>query len=82
MKSTNKVLILGATGGIGGEIARKLIRDEWDVRALRRSTPQNSDRNNSISWISGDALNAGVGINSNRWPVSTCAGIGILMGQQ
>jgi uncharacterized protein YbjT (DUF2867 family) len=36
MKSTNKVLILGATGGIGGEIARKLIRDEWDVRALRR----------------------------------------------
>lgn len=58
MKSINKVLILGATGGIGGEIARKLIRDEWDVRALRRSTPQNSDRNNSISWISGDALNA------------------------
>ena len=23
MKNTNKVLILGATGGIGGEIARK-----------------------------------------------------------
>jgi len=39
-------------------LARKLIRDEWDVRALRRCTPQNADRNNSISWIIGDALNA------------------------
>ena len=29
MKNTNKVLILGATGGIGGEIARKLIREKW-----------------------------------------------------
>ncbi len=49
MKSTNKVLILGATGGIGGEIARKLIRDEWDVRALRRSAPQHDDRNESMT---------------------------------
>lgn len=58
MKSTNKVLILGATGGIGGEIARKLIRDEWDVRALRRSIPQNDEHNKSITWVSGDAQNA------------------------
>ncbi|MEB8255321.1 NmrA family NAD(P)-binding protein [Enterobacter asburiae] len=40
--STNQVLILGATGGIGGEITRKLIRDEWDVRALRRSSTSRS----------------------------------------
>ena len=58
MKSTNKVLILGATGGIGGEIARKLIRDEWDVRALRRSVPGNDSHNKSMTWISGDAQNA------------------------
>ncbi|CAM6712858.1 NAD(P)-binding domain-containing protein [Enterobacter asburiae] len=58
MKSTNKVLILGATGGIGGEIARKLIRDEWDVRALRRSAPQNDEHNTCITWVSGDAQNA------------------------
>ncbi|BBW46028.1 TPA: NAD-dependent epimerase/dehydratase family protein [Enterobacter asburiae] len=58
MISTNKVLILGATGGIGGEITRKLIRDEWDVRALRRSAPQHDDRNESMTWISGDAQNA------------------------
>jgi nucleoside-diphosphate-sugar epimerase len=58
MKSKNKVLILGATGGIGGEIARKLIRDECDVRALRRSVPGNDDHSKSITWISGDAQNA------------------------
>ncbi|HEC9555409.1 TPA: hypothetical protein R4E95_004594 [Salmonella enterica subsp. enterica serovar Mbandaka] len=28
MKNTNKVLILGATGGIGGEIARKGVVSE------------------------------------------------------
>jgi nucleoside-diphosphate-sugar epimerase len=56
MKSTNKVLILGATGGIGGEIARKLIREKWDVRALRRSA--SNEEHGSITWISGDALNA------------------------
>ncbi|MEZ0531856.1 NAD-dependent epimerase/dehydratase family protein [Enterobacter sp. KB-221C9] len=58
MKSTDKVLILGATGGIGGEIARKLIHDEWDVRALRRSVPGKDAHSNSITWISGDAQNA------------------------
>lgn len=57
MKSKNKVLILGATGGIGGEIARQLVRDQWDVHALRRHAPQNEEHG-SITWISGDALNA------------------------
>lgn len=57
MKSTNKVLILGATGGIGGEIARKLIRDKWDVHALRRRAPQYEECNR-MTWICGDALNA------------------------
>jgi nucleoside-diphosphate-sugar epimerase len=57
MKSKNKVLILGATGGIGSEIARKLIREKWDVHALRRNAPQN-EQPGSITWVSGDALNA------------------------
>ncbi|HDR2753120.1 TPA: NAD-dependent epimerase/dehydratase family protein [Enterobacter asburiae] len=57
MKNTNKVLILGATGGIGGEIARKLIREKWDVHGLRRSAPQHEVLS-GITWISGDALNA------------------------
>lgn len=57
MNSNNKVLILGATGGIGGEIARKLIREKWDVHALRRTAPQNEDHE-GMTWIKGDALNA------------------------
>ncbi|HFI5642821.1 TPA: NAD-dependent epimerase/dehydratase family protein [Raoultella planticola] len=57
MKSKNKVLILGATGGIGGEIARQLVRDQWDVHALRRHAPENEEHG-SITCISGDALNA------------------------
>lgn len=55
MKSKNKVLILGATGGIGGEIARNLIREKWDVCALRRNAPQN-EKDGDITWIQGDAL--------------------------
>jgi len=55
MKS-NKVLILGATGGIGGEIARKLIREKWDVCALRRNGQKNQ-QDSDIRWIQGDALN-------------------------
>lgn len=57
MKNRNKVLILGATGGIGGEVARKLVREKWDVHALRRNAPQNEEHAN-MTWITGDALNA------------------------
>lgn len=55
MKS--KVLILGATGGIGREIARKLIREKWDVHALHRNAPA-SEEHEGITWTGGDALNA------------------------
>lgn len=57
MKNSNKVLILGATGGIGSEIAHKLTRDGWNVHALRRHTSQKEKQGN-ITWTSGDALNA------------------------
>ncbi len=36
MNSSGKVLILGASGGIGGEVARRLAADNWQVRALKR----------------------------------------------
>ncbi|MGL6091332.1 MAG: NmrA family NAD(P)-binding protein, partial [Pseudomonas paracarnis] len=32
----SKVLVLGATGGIGGEVARQLSAAGWEVRALTR----------------------------------------------
>jgi nucleoside-diphosphate-sugar epimerase len=49
-------LILGATGGIGGEMARQLSAAGYKIRALSRRPP--SDGDSSIEWIGGDALNA------------------------
>lgn len=46
-------LILGATGGIGGEITRTLIAGGWRVRALAR-TPQPALL--PIDWRQGDAM--------------------------
>jgi nucleoside-diphosphate-sugar epimerase len=54
-KST--VLVLGATGGIGGEVARQLRDAGWDVRALRRSAPRSAEQRSGITWIQGDAMN-------------------------
>ncbi|PWC53385.1 hypothetical protein TSH7_32320 [Azospirillum sp. TSH7] len=50
-------LVLGATGGIGGEMARALAARGWRVRGLRRK-PAESPRSEGIDWIVGDAMNA------------------------
>ena len=52
----NKVLVLGATGGIGGEVARQLRDQGWDVRALRRGGPLAREQRDGIAWIRGDAM--------------------------
>jgi len=49
-------LILGATGGIGGEVARQLRDEGWNVRALKRGLDGAAARD-GISWFAGDALN-------------------------
>lgn len=46
------VLVLGATGGVGGETARALIARGWTVRGLTRS-PREGD---GIDWRIGDAM--------------------------
>ncbi|MDO8034913.1 NAD(P)H-binding protein [Janthinobacterium sp. SUN128] len=49
------VLVMGATGGIGGEMVRQLQAAGWQVRALTRGeTP--SPRGDNIEWLRGDAL--------------------------
>jgi len=50
MKSAT-ALVLGATGGIGSEVAARLLSDGWLVRALHR----NPDRQPAgpIHWIRG-----------------------------
>ncbi|KAB8043460.1 NAD(P)H-binding protein [Janthinobacterium aquaticum] len=51
----NTALILGATGGIGGEMARQLLAAGWQVRALRRGAPPSPGSDN-ITWLRGDAM--------------------------
>ncbi len=51
----NTALILGATGGIGGEMARQLRASGWTVRALHRTAAPG--QRDGITWLQGDALN-------------------------
>ncbi len=48
------VLILGATGGFGNELTRHMAGQGWQVRALTRKPPNQSDVNGSVNWIIGD----------------------------
>jgi nucleoside-diphosphate-sugar epimerase len=54
-KTTRTALILGATGGIGGETAHALARHGWNIRALSRSG-QPSGAATSWDWVKGDSL--------------------------
>ncbi|WCN09027.1 SDR family NAD(P)-dependent oxidoreductase [Marinomonas mediterranea] len=58
----NQVLILGITGGIGSEVARQLLEQNWNVIALHRSPELVSKEINlktkHITWIKGDAMNS------------------------
>lgn len=53
----NTALVLGATGGIGGEVARQLVEAGWTVRALRRGGVQATEQTGGIEWVRGDAMN-------------------------
>lgn len=57
---TQKIaLVLGATGGIGGEVARKLAVRGWRVRALNRKAVCARVSGGDFEWVQGDAMNAG-----------------------
>jgi nucleoside-diphosphate-sugar epimerase len=53
-------LVLGASGGVGGEVARRLAARGWTVRALNRNPDRLSDaeRRSGLTWIKGDAMSA------------------------
>jgi nucleoside-diphosphate-sugar epimerase len=53
----NKVLVIGATGGIGGEVARALLSRGWQVRALHRDPARAALSNPRLQWVRGDAMN-------------------------
>lgn len=55
--TTKLALVLGATGGIGGEVASRLVRAGWTVRALYRAASTGA-RDPRLDWIQGDAISA------------------------
>ena len=59
MTQKRTALILGATGGIGGELAIALLRTGWQVRNLHRQPAQaarNAPQLSDALWIAGDAM--------------------------
>jgi nucleoside-diphosphate-sugar epimerase len=57
LNNSRTALVLGATGGSGGEIAAALLRRGWKVRALVRNTSRPNLAPN-IEWQAGDAMSA------------------------
>lgn len=49
-------LVLGATGGIGSEVAQQLRDAGWQVRALRRGLAHEEEQRDGLTWIRGDAM--------------------------
>lgn len=56
MKQDRIALVLGATGGIGGEVARQLYARGWRVRALHRNPDALTDRDDRFEWLHGDGM--------------------------
>lgn len=50
------VLILGATGGIGGAVAAKLHERGYRVRTLHRNVTEQQARMPAYDWVGGDAM--------------------------
>jgi nucleoside-diphosphate-sugar epimerase len=51
-----QALVLGATGGIGGEVARLLVARGWKVRALHRAPEKVARGGDGLHWLCGDAM--------------------------
>lgn len=63
MTTARTALVLGATGGIGGETAAALLRHGWTVIGMardpaRRRSPNGVDPLAGVMWIAGDATDA------------------------
>lgn len=60
MTNNQTALILGATGGVGGEVAKTLMARGWTVRALHRNPDSlsASQKGSGLHWPRGDAMSA------------------------
>ncbi len=51
-------LVIGATGGIGGAVAKALLAHGWTVKALNRNPARAASGLAGVDWIKGDAMNS------------------------
>ncbi|MBW8816339.1 MAG: NAD(P)H-binding protein [Caulobacterales bacterium] len=53
-----RALVIGATGGIGGAVADRLLAGGWQVRALHRDPDRarQSTGRTALEWVKGDAM--------------------------
>ena len=60
MTPDRTALVLGASGGIGGEVVRRLLSEGWTVRAMHRDPDRvrRSAKAPDLVWMRGDAMNA------------------------
>lgn len=58
MGNRKLVLVLGATGGIGGALAKVLLARGYRIRALHRRGSAMAKNNPAFEWVQGDAMNA------------------------
>lgn len=56
MATEKRALVIGATGGIGGAVADRLIADGWTVRALNRDPDRARATRPGLEWVRGDAM--------------------------
>ncbi|WP_175855372.1 NAD-dependent epimerase/dehydratase family protein [Burkholderia anthina] len=61
-----QALVLGASGGIGGEVARQLRDAGWQVRALKRGLDAETVERDGITWMRGDALDREAVVHAAR----------------
>src|SRR5258705_8446703 len=59
MEGNKTALVLGASGGIGGELARQLRDAGWQVRALKREIAPRAATKDGGGWQQGDAMKRG-----------------------
>ena len=55
-KDRQLALVIGATGGIGGTVAERLVAEGWRVRAMNRNPETARVGREAFEWVKGDAM--------------------------